>query len=228
MDVAIREFLARVLLIRPHPLATGTGTGFSLEVDGHQYLITAKHVLRDYPLEDMLIWNDEQWKRGTFTTAAEDRDVVALCPPVKLPSIMSAEGPVPSADEIAKSLSLGQAVTMYGFAYGLILKDDRAKNINNGFPLPIVKHGSVARIHMESGNEHLIIDGHTHKGMSGGPVAYRGLHDGKYRLAGVIHGVIRDQDSEDSADVERPSGLSVAQVPVDLISQLKKRVYPAA
>ena len=66
----------------------------------------------------------------------------------------------------AKNFYLSQAVFFVGFPYGLSI---HGRDLNRGFPIPLVKHGIIAAIPNGRGDPFLV-DGINNPGFSGGPV----------------------------------------------------------
>lgn len=65
------------------------------------------------------------------------------------------------------SFFLSQDVYFVGFPYGLSIE---GQTLNNGFPLPLVKHGIVASVSGGKSGEPFLVDGINNPGFSGGPV----------------------------------------------------------
>lgn len=72
---------------------------------------------------------------------------------------------------------------MLGFPYGNQMEYYK---LNNGYPLPLVKHGIVSGF---MGNK-LWIDWDNNQGFSGGPVVYRELNEEGYSDTEYIGGII--------------------------------------
>jgi hypothetical protein len=62
-QVPTSNVIYRVLKIRT---PTDTGSAFTIEVDGRQYLITARHLLEGFGSEgDIELWMEERWSGCT-------------------------------------------------------------------------------------------------------------------------------------------------------------------
>lgn len=158
-NVPTSNIIQRVFLI-----ATGDGkrgTCFTLDIDGRQYIITAKHIVENVG------------KTGTIRLR---RDRTDLDLPVRLVghspqadiSVLAANALIPpnhKLEAITSETVLGSDVFFCGFPANLPLT---GQEINNGFPLPFFKKGIVSA--MDSGR--MFIDGHTNPGLSGGPVVW--------------------------------------------------------
>lgn len=106
--------LLRVRMIRPAG-RDWSGTGFSVEVDGRQYLITAKHVVVGMKAEDTLdILNGDQWTpiKVKVLRCDDPVDIAVLAPAKQLTVTFPLE---PSMDGI----EFAQDVYFAGFPYGI-------------------------------------------------------------------------------------------------------------
>lgn len=156
-----------------------TGTGFTIDLENRQYLVTAKHVVRDFGPEQPL----EVFANGAWTPVAaylvghgsEDIDVSVLAPhapmsPPNLPIEASSDGVV-----------YGQDTYFLGFPYGVLSTVEFA---GTGYPLPLVKKALLSTF---SGNVYLL-DGHNNPGFSGGPVIFGRNQALPTNVAAVVSG----------------------------------------
>ena len=64
---------------------SGSGTCFTIDHDGKQYIVTAKHVVSGIkPTDSVTIYHEKQWKNlqcGLVGLAPGDVDIVVLAPP---------------------------------------------------------------------------------------------------------------------------------------------------
>ncbi|MBZ0304076.1 MAG: serine protease [Anaerolineae bacterium] len=157
------------------------GTGFTVDQDDRQYLVTARHVvgnIRDGDIVD--IYHDNQWKQTEvkrIEVPRPDIDILVLAPSQQL---------TPSLKFFATSEGLGVSQDIYflGFPYGWRSSDAYTLTLNNGFPFPLVKKGIISAFGPNV--DYFLIDGHNNPGFSGGPVVFS---DGKkIKVAGVISG----------------------------------------
>jgi hypothetical protein len=155
-----------------------TGTAFALDVDGKQYLATAKHVLAGgtSPLT-IEVYSNGNWTAlpvNLVGHAAPDIDVSVLATdrrltPPDLPLVPTSAG-----------AAYGQDVFFLGFPYGLIGKYCVGLG---GYPLPLVKRATLSLFH---GNDAWLLDGHNNPGFSGAPVVFV-PHGGKdFNVGGII------------------------------------------
>ena len=144
-----------------------TGTGFTVDVDGRQYLATAKHVVDGLAPESSIgVMRNGTWQGvdiGEVWHSPTGADVALL----SLKNQLSPAHQIVVLGDSA-SYSLSQQIFFLGFPYGLHME---AGLINNGYPVPFVKTGIVASFSLVSGGSQLIYcDGHNNPGFSGGPI----------------------------------------------------------
>ena len=210
------NIIHRVFQVR-HRESSRLGTGFTIDVDDLQYLVTAQHVLKDIEQEDtILIFHEKRWKPlKTFTAwSSSDMDSIVLSPEVQL-------SPPYTLEPTSAGIMLGQTVYFCGYPYGL---QAGGAEMNRGFPFPMVKHGIMAAITSEESSTRMVIDGHANHGMSGGPVVFASQGQTDYKVAAVIQGYIPQQESrknDDPAAKIRPSGLSLAHTIDDAVKHLR-------
>ena len=181
----------RVMMIESH---YGRGTAFSIDVDGCEYWVTAKHILTGAKSKpygnvaektlDLKLLNPggdgEQWLTTRFTILqpATDVDIVVLVPPA---IIANSKSPPPSSD----GLTLGGNCEFMGFAYGGGWK---AKIGDGSFWLPYIKRCTVSGMDMAT---HMwILDGINNVGFSGGPVILGTGND--LKIVAVISGYMTE------------------------------------
>lgn len=158
---------------------SATATAFTLDVDGRQYLVTARHVIEDVTRVSTLeilsnnTWTPLETKLVGHSEGEIDISVIAATSrltPANLPLEASSDG-----------LAYGQDVFFLGFPYGIqgniIFGDD-------GYPLPLVKKALVSAL---DANVYLL-DGHNNAGFSGGPVVFVPSASRRLRVAAVISG----------------------------------------
>jgi S1-C subfamily serine protease len=140
------------------------GTGFALDVDGRQYLVTAKHVVEGFspPAVPLDVFGNQVWTQVSAHLVAHgptgiDVSVLAPDPPLSppgLPVVASSDG-----------CAYGQDVYFLGFPYGAL---SGVVFGQSGHPLPLVKKAILSSF---AGNLYLL-DGHNNPGFSGGPVVF--------------------------------------------------------
>lgn len=179
--------LQRTYLVRD---GGSIGTGFTIDRDGRQYLVTAKHV-SEGSVGVIDVFHDGHWKNLDVTVVGagmEGEDVMVLCADRQL----SPAHPLGTND---KGISLGQQVRFLGFPFAWRY-DDLGK-INNGWPIPIVKAGILSRLSSRN-DRRLLVDAHGNKGFSGGPlVAEIG---GNPTVIGVVVIAVPNPDGVETID----------------------------
>ena len=154
------NFIHRTFRIR---CGDSVGTGFTVDIDGKQYLVTAKHVVKDFgPTVHLEVFGNGAW---TFVPAhlvahgADSVDLSVLAPsapmsPPNLPVVASSDG-----------LVYGQDVYFLGFPDGVL---SAVIFGDAGHPLPFVKRALFSCF---AGDLYLL-DGHNNPGFSGSPVVF--------------------------------------------------------
>lgn len=167
------ELLQRVLKI---DYKNQRGTSFSIDVDGREYWITARHILtgaKSKPygtfadkVVDMRLLNPggngDQWRLQRFAVLQPSADVDIV---VLVPSSPILADVLPSPPATSVGLALGGTCEFLGFAYG---GGWRAKFDMGTFWLPFVKQCGVSGQDISS--QMWILDGINNPGFSGGPV----------------------------------------------------------
>ncbi|NUO79834.1 trypsin-like peptidase domain-containing protein [candidate division KSB1 bacterium] len=139
------------------------GTGFTVDVDGKQYLVTAKHVIKDFGTTAGLevfgnaVWSPVPAKLVGHCDENVDISILAPTKPISPPNL-----PVTASSE---GLVYGQDLYFLGFPYGVL---SRVIFNGAGYPLPLVKRAILSSF---AGNVYLL-DGHNNPGFSGGPVLF--------------------------------------------------------
>ena len=165
-----------------------------LQVDGRQYLITAKHLTGERDIGEIEIWW-EQWRRTKVSVVGmgEGREDIA---------VLSAKGALTQSLPIevgSGGITVGQSVRFLGFPLGIamdfLMEQGSAR-------LPLTKGGILSGLKYENTVSWLLVDGHNNAGYSGGPVVFKPLGNGQelWKIAGVISGYrIEDVDVRDAA-----------------------------
>ena len=170
------NFIHRTFRIK---CGNSVGTGFTIDIDNKQYLVTAKHVVQAFgPAVELEIFENETWSSIPAKLVAHhpgDVDISVLAPakplsPSNLPIIASSEG-----------LIYGQDVFFLGFPYGVLSQVIFGKS---GYPLPLVKKATFSSL---AGNIYLL-DGHNNPGFSGSPVIFSQGNGPPTHVGGIISG----------------------------------------
>ena len=158
-----------------------TGTAFAIDRDNKQYLITARHVVKNITSgSSIAIFHERQWQNTSIQVVgigAGETDVAVLACPVRL-------APPHPLEASSNGLIYGQPVYFLGFPFGW---DGGGETINRDFPIPFVKAGVVSSMAYGEPSR-IYVDGHNNKGFSGGPLVFlpNGRLGSKFRVAGVV------------------------------------------
>lgn len=174
----------RVLMIR---IGNNYGTGFALDVDGRQYLVTAKHVVAGLGTDGtVFVAKNDAWISVPVRVMRCDDpvDIAVLVPPAQL----TVDYPL---EATMKGVRYGQDMYFAGFPYGL---HTSAPSLNGGYPVAFVKKAVMSGEVTESGATEILLEGYNNPGFSGGPLVYRDLDRtaSVYKVAGVVKGFRAD------------------------------------
>ena len=179
------EIWNRILWLRCGPKS---GTGFTIEVDDHQFLVTAAYVVEHWltgtPLERNL---NGAWVPIKATRIDPDPDFVDV-------AIFAPERQLTAAMPVEYGhggFVFGQDLMILGYPFDVaeFAKEPEPHYLANGSPMPLVKNGSRAWERKASGPGHmtLFVDCYANEGFSGGPVVgYRPMDDQSIAIAGVV------------------------------------------
>ena len=168
------------------------GTGFTIEVDNKQYLITAKHLVQNITFNKkkegvIEIFHDNQRKELNITLVGHcngENDMSVLSADIQISPTYNMK---PSG--VAK-IVYSQDVYFLGFPY---LDGRDISKLNRNFPMPFVKKAIVSNINRNKNV--LFLDGHNNPGFSGGPVVFKSTEQTDYQVAAVISGYRTQQGS---------------------------------
>jgi S1-C subfamily serine protease len=168
--------LHRIFRIR---FGAAEGTAFVIDVDGREYLVTAKHVVEGMSGSDRV---------GVFSNARWDEFPVSLVGhadgDVDISVLAGNRTLVPSGlplEPTRYGLTYGQDVYFLGFPYGFLGSYILGES---GFPLPFVKRATLSLFE----GRILFLDGHNNPGFSGGPVVFTVQGNNAFRVAAVVSG----------------------------------------
>jgi len=156
------------------------GTAFTLDVDGRQYLISAKHVLGESsPPTQIKLYLDKRWIELDVThvgTARGEVDLIVLAPAKRLSEDIELE--------TSLEMVLGQDVYFAGFPLKM---HSNGGELMYGRPLPFVKKGTLsAGWDPDDSIKRLYVDAISNLGFSGGPLVFREHSSGKLKVAAVV------------------------------------------
>lgn len=169
--------LSRVFHIK---YGNSEGTCFTIDVEHHQYIVTAKHVVPNLQTGDyVLFYRNGQWLKtiATLIGHSEIADISVFSITAKLGGLPL----VPSMDKIR----YGQDLYFLGFPYGI---KSEMGDVNRDFPVPLVKKAILSAIMTDGPARTMLLDGNSNPGFSGGPVIF--MEDGtvNYKIAGIVSG----------------------------------------
>jgi S1-C subfamily serine protease len=179
-QVPTSNVIYRVLRIRT---PTDTGSAFTIEVDGRQYLITARHLLEGFGSEgEVELWMEARWSRvhaRVIYPAKESVDIAAL----DLGRPVTVTFPL---EPSAGGLTLGQQVYFLGYPFGL---GAQGPDLPGFGEIPFLKSGIISAIDGRDSEANLLyLDGQNNPGFSGGPIVFWHSESRRFRVAGVVRG----------------------------------------
>ncbi|HEV2856586.1 MAG TPA: serine protease [Thermoanaerobaculia bacterium] len=181
-QVPTSNVLYRVLKIRT---ATMTGSAFTIEVDGKQYLITARHLLNGFGSEgEIELWTEGRWSKVRARAIYPSKEVVDV-------AALDLGRPVTITFPLEPSsggLTLGQQVYFLGYPYGLGTTASAPAPPGFG-ELPFLKSGIVSALDDRDPEASILyLDGQNNPGFSGGPIVFWHAPSHSFRVAGVVRG----------------------------------------
>ncbi|MBI9008691.1 MAG: trypsin-like peptidase domain-containing protein [Tenericutes bacterium] len=173
--------LTRVLQIK---FNNALGSSFTVEDNGIQYLVSAKHVFKgiaDKSIIYLQVFNDNQWKNLNAQLYFHENNSIDIAVLKYLNNTQIT--PTLPITTTTNGLLYGEDVYILGYPLGLRTTEH---NLGTGNPIPLIKKGVVSTIKNENGIEFLLLDVMNNKGFSGG-VALTDRED-KMNFLGVISG----------------------------------------
>lgn len=161
------------------------GTGFTIEVEDHQFLVTAKHVVNQHPSQAVEIFMEGSWRPLDGIPVPGDpewADVAVFAPSRVLTPAL------PTLFD-HKDARVGQQLFILGFPF------DPGEQLSNLFhlaglgPVPMVKGAHLAAFVKTPGAGHLsmLLDCYANEGFSGGPVVgFTDKAPGQIAIMGVV------------------------------------------
>ena len=159
MTIPTTNTLQRTFLIRN---GDSTGTAFAVELEGKEYLVTARHMFSDQSSSPFVL-REEVWKplpiTGIYGHSGE--------PDIAIITLDRQIAPRHPVQLTTKGTTVGQSVAMLGFPFGWRFSQF---NLNNGYPLPFIKAAVLSAILTKDQTSVVYLDGHNNPGFSGGPI----------------------------------------------------------
>ncbi|WP_353632526.1 serine protease [Pseudomonas canadensis] len=160
-----------------------SATGFTVDIDNLQYLVTAKHVIENLNKEDGLdVYHDGQWKelpikKLWMSDSGADLALISFHQQISPSHKVNLEP--------HSGYFLSQTAYFLGFPFGLKLE---AGQTNNGYPVPFVKSAIISSFTLsKTGSETIFLDGLNNPGFSGGPIVTTNP-DHSTNIIGVVSG----------------------------------------
>lgn len=172
------------VLLRTFRLQYGDnrGTCFAVDVDGRQYLITAKHLVDGMPAKGVInIYQNGNWSSIAVSLvgfAPGNIDIAVLA----TDRVLVRDLPLPAN---MAEIILGQDVYFLGFPYDMFTE---VPELKLQFPLPFIKKGTASSFNFRLDRKILYIDGYNNPGFSGGPVVFAKQGQRDFNVVSVISG----------------------------------------
>lgn len=178
------EIIGRVLRI---VVGAKSGSSFTMECNGTQFLVTAKHLFEPLSFPDKAVikilmgnsYNSFDAEIRYPKSPTIDIAVMKLNPYQTLTAFFNNENT--TAD-----MCMGQDVFFLGFPYDYDNFLQKSPFGNN--PIPFVKKACMSSIIKSGEDVLLLLDGHNNPGFSGGPVCFSSSGKETMTIAGVISG----------------------------------------
>jgi hypothetical protein len=192
-NLVTSEVIQKVFCIK---YGDATASCFLVSINKHDYLITAKHLFPNVVSKtnlDVELLNNKGWNKincKLLTHSNTGIDIAVL-------DLMTSAQPDNEFDLNEVGYSISQECFFLGYPFGLRM-DDKAGNMNSGFPLPFVKKAIISSwVYNAATGTQIFLDGHNNPGFSGGPVAIiNNKSDSgsshRMKIIGVISGYLPD------------------------------------
>ena len=200
------NILCRTFLIE---FEENTGTGFTIEYNEKQYLISCKHLFQGTTHGQNITFGIRNDKEGIilngniyfhpvdqFINVDDDPQVDISV--IQLEKDISPRYPIKYGE---CGNHIGQDLYFLGFPFGKYYSQDDW-NINKGFPLPFVKKATLSAMNKDYNEcRNYYLDGHNNYGFSGGPVIFEHLQE--IHILGINIATIPDEMKE--LEIEYPN-----------------------
>ncbi len=156
-----------------------TGTAFTLDYNGWEYIVTARHVVEDifagHAVE--ISFGDEWLALPVSLIGYGERgiDVAVLSIDFKI-------GPPASFPASTEGMVIGQQVYFLGFPLGI----QGGSPDDHVFPYPLAKSGVLCGVDSWNNSSILYVDCHANRGFSGGPLFFFKPDNHDAHIAGVM------------------------------------------
>ena len=148
------------------------GTCFTMDVDGRQYLCTAKHCVKEFNGNRIEMLYKREWRYlevNMVGFGSKNSDICIFASTQKV-------SPFHPISIGAGGLGISEDVHFLGFPVGYKVE---CPEFNHYYPVPLVKRAMVSAIEFSEDPFTILLDGHNNPGFSGGPVIYhkKGKHN---------------------------------------------------
>ena len=182
------DYIAANLLARVKKIVVGSvaGTAFAIELDGRQYLVTAKHVVAGQPDANASV----RIYRGRNSFSDLQVDILRCDDPVDIAVLMPKQSiePVTYAPLIATSdkIAAGEDIYFVGYPFA----DPALNSLVGEDAVGFIRKGILSAIRQVGQATVLYLDGMNNPGFSGAPVFFRDLlQQGQpFKVAAVVSG----------------------------------------
>ena len=181
-------------------LGEAKGSAFSLDIDDHQYLVTAKHMVQniDGPTTIQIFRGNNWTELQVELVGHSDVDVSVLAPSTQLTRKEM------KLDAAPGGFFAGQDVFFAGFPLDIV-----GQNIASPFPAPPIKKAVISGAAGQGYKFPFYLDGHVNRGFSGGPVYLQIPGQRQFVVSMIVSSFVFWPDPV--YDGEKPSGLHVQQ-----------------
>ena len=203
------EILYRVIHIL-NPQTGGTGSAFVVEVDGVEYICTARHTFDRFTSDEIGIRYGQNWIKVPVVIVGigrDDDDVIVFRATTQFRKVDNGALPIQTSNE-------GMIFTQEAFVLGYPFQWENSvpKEISDGWPFPIVKRTIIAGWPSNDLSKGILLDCQVNPGFSGGPVALKVSDTEKWAIIGIVKISYHDPtpDSQDLVVTPVPIGFSLA------------------
>jgi hypothetical protein len=178
-----RNVFMRVLLIQ---VGNTAGTGFTVDVDGRQYVVTAKHVISAVKDDDAIrLHRYDGWTSARVKVFRCDDpiDIAVLIPDKQVTVNLPLEPTM-------AGMQVGQDTYFLGFPFGELFSDIQDEKVGDHVSLPFFRKAIISGSVKVGDGGRIYLDGHNNPGFSGGPIVFHDFNQNGYvmKVAGVISG----------------------------------------
>lgn len=178
------NIVTRVLQIKYN---NSLASSFTVELDGKQYLVTARHIFPQAVNNDNVliqVHQDGAWKNldcNILLYSDSNVDIAVL--ELNKNSRITYDLPINIS---SNGVGLSQDAYILGFPFGL---RNEILEGNNSYHTPFIKKGCISAIVNENGNTIIYADTVNNIGFSGGPIVVKDIKDNKtISIIGVVSG----------------------------------------